>query len=278
MTRVSVRGVGILAIGFAVVSVSARADEPDILFAGATEALAAGKPADAIANLEALADRGVVDAAMSFDRGLAYAERVRIGAEQPGDLGRAAHGFEEARILTRDPKLVDDATAALVTIRAEVSRRRARAGGSMEIEQTDSLGDSVVHLLSEDTWAILSTIASVLFGVGLFVRRQAKSGEGSASRVKIGGTVASAVFFPLSLALVTLTLFARDERMHRRDGIIVSPGARPSDAHGVVLPGAGPLPEAARVRILGANAAWTEVRWGTLDAWVPSPAVRPLRR
>src|ERR1700690_2497168 len=96
------------------------ADEADPLFASATEALAAGHPADAIADLEGLADRGVVDAAMSFDRGLAYAQRVRIGGEQPGDLGRAAHGFEEARALTRDAKMIEDATAALTTIRAEV--------------------------------------------------------------------------------------------------------------------------------------------------------------
>ncbi|MDF2694931.1 MAG: hypothetical protein K0S65_3314, partial [Labilithrix sp.] len=81
---------------------TARADEetpqeetdPAALFRGANEALAAGRPGEAIAKFEALADRGVVDAVVSFDRGLAYAARVRAGGEQPGDLGRAAHGFE----------------------------------------------------------------------------------------------------------------------------------------------------------------------------------------
>ena len=47
----------------------------------------------------------VVDAAASYDRGLAYAMRVRIGAEVPGDLGRAAQGFEEARELSREDRV-----------------------------------------------------------------------------------------------------------------------------------------------------------------------------
>jgi len=93
-------------------SEGAEGNEED-MFGKATDALAGGKPGDAIALFEALADRGVVDENVSFDRGLAYAARVRIGAEQPGDLGRAAHGFEEARALTTDKALERDAFSAL---------------------------------------------------------------------------------------------------------------------------------------------------------------------
>lgn len=252
-----------------------RADEPDTLFANATQALATGRPADAIADLEAIADRGVLDAAMSFDRGLAYAQRVRIGGEQPGDLGRAAHGFEEARMLTRDPKMIEDASAALTTIRAEVARRRARAGSSVELEQNDSLGDSVVHLVSENTWALLSAAMSLILGVGLFVIWLAQP---EARRIRIGGSIAVAVAAPLLFASILLTLSARDSRLHRREGVLVSAAARPSDARGVALPSLGLLPEAARVQIMSSNSAWTQIRWGTLDAWVPSPMVRPLAR
>ena len=255
--------------------VPSRADEPDALFADATQALAGGRPADAIADLEALADRGVLDAAMSFNRGLAYAQRVRIGGEQPGDLGRAAHGFEEARALTHDPKMIEDASAALTTIRAEVARRRARAGSSVELEQNDSLGDSIVHLVSENSWALLSAAMSLLLGVGLFVIWLARP---QARRIKIGGAIAVAIAAPLLLASSLLTLSARDARLHRREGVLVSAAARPSDPRGVALPNLGLLPEAARVQILSSNAAWTQIRWGTLDAWVPSPLVRPLAR
>ncbi len=73
------------------------------LFESATKALHEGRAGDAIGAFETLADEGVVDAVASYDRGLAYAMRVRIGAEVPGDLGRAAQGFEEARDLSRDP-------------------------------------------------------------------------------------------------------------------------------------------------------------------------------
>lgn len=258
------------------VSVSpSRADEPGALFADATQALAGGRPADAIADLEALADRGVLDAAMSFDRGLAYAQRVRIGGEQPGDLGRAAHGFEEARALTRDAKVIDDASAALTTIRAEIARRRARAGSSVELEQNDSLGDSIVHLVVENTWALLSAAMSLVLGVGLFVIWLARP---HARRIKIGGVIAVAVASPLLVASILLTLSARDARLHRREGVLVSAAARPSDARGVALPNLGLLPEAARVQIMSSNTAWTQIRWGTLDAWVPSPLVRPLAR
>src|SRR5580658_2381757 len=88
-------GAGILlALVFACVQRAHADDETRPLFADAVKALHEGRAGDAIDGLEALADRGVVDPVLSFDRGLAYAMRVRIGAEVPGDLGRAAHGFE----------------------------------------------------------------------------------------------------------------------------------------------------------------------------------------
>ena len=88
------------------VGVVARADDapepapveenPSAIFASATAALSAERHAEAIARFEALADRGVVDPVVSYDRGLAYAARVRAKNEQPGDLGRAAHGNSTA--------------------------------------------------------------------------------------------------------------------------------------------------------------------------------------
>src|SRR5689334_11264504 len=79
------------------VGIAAHADEPQAtvedqdpatIFREANDALAGERPSDAITKLESLGDKGVVDAVASFDRGLAYARRVRAGAtvEQPGDL------------------------------------------------------------------------------------------------------------------------------------------------------------------------------------------------
>jgi hypothetical protein len=250
---------------------SASTSEVDDAFAGAVAAMNAGRPADAIADLEAIADQGTVDAHISFDRGLAYAQRVRLGAGQPGDLGRAAHGFEEARDLSSDPVLVDEAQRALATIRAEVARRSARAGASVELDQSASLGESIVHLVPENAWAIAAALASFVTALALVVRLTTRK-----RRVRVGANVALAVATPLLFAFAGLTRAAQDDRLHRIDGVIVSSSARPSDARGIALPKASALPEGARVRMMGANGAWTEVRWGALDAWVPTSAVRPL--
>ena len=261
----------------------ARAAEPgaslpsdatdDQLFSAATSALREGRPADAIADLEALGDRGVVDATVSLDRGLAYAERVRAGGEQPGDLGRAAQGFEEARILSdgSDRTLGEDAVRGLALVRAEVARRRAHAGEPAALEQGASLGRTIVHLIPEDAWAVTSAALSVALAIGLFVRRFSQG-----RRARIGGTLTASSAAPLLALTALAAVFARDDRFHLREGIVVVASARPSDERGVVRPGASPLPEAARVQIVESKGGWTRVRWGALDAWVPAPAIRPL--
>ncbi len=246
---------------------------PDALAHDAVEALRAGHPADAIANFEALADRGVVDANMSFDRGLAYAQRVRVGGEQPGDLGLAAHGFEEARSLTGDSALKDDSTKALSIIRAEVGRRRARAGSPVDLEQTPLLRDAIVGIVSEDTWCALALVASVILASALFLRWLAQS-----RRAQVAASVTLAIAAPLLLASSVCAVAARNSRLHRVDGVVISASARPSDARGIAIPSAELLPEGARVRIMGANAGWSEVRWGALDTWIPGNTVRPLEK
>jgi len=276
------RALALRALGAAIAAIAAlscprgaRADDVDATFAHGAAALREGRPSEAIADLEALADRGVIDPVVSFDRGLAYATRVRLGGEQPGDLGRAAHGFEEARDLTRDDALERDATRALATVRAEVARRRARDGDTADLEQSASLGETIVHLVPEDGWAGVAIAASLVTGIGLFVRARTRQ-----RRARVAATVSISVAAPLLLTAGALVLAARSERAHRVDGVVVSASARPSDARGIALPNATPIPEGARVRILGAgsSSAWIEVGWGGLDTWIVSTAVRPLSR
>jgi hypothetical protein len=260
-----------LAAAVVLATAGASAAEDDAaLFARGVSALEAERPKEAIEAFESLADRGVLDARASFDRGLAYAHRARI-AEVPGDLGRAAHGFEEARDLTRDPALAKEATRALAAIRSEVARRRTRAGEPVEVEQHPSLGESIARLLSDDTWAILAIAASVALAIALGVRSMTE-----ARRTRIGANIASAVAGSLAVLFAAFAIAARSDRLGRREAVLVAPSTRPADAQHIAIAGQPPLPEGARVRVLGNDGTHTHIGWGALDAWVPSESLRAL--
>ncbi|HEY4012161.1 MAG TPA: hypothetical protein VGM06_02385 [Polyangiaceae bacterium] len=249
------------------------ADETDALFASGVAALHDGRPGDAVSAFEALADRGVVDPVASYDRGLAYVGRVRIGAEVPGDLGRAAHGFEEARDLARDGPLADDAGKALMIVRSEVARRRVRAGQPVEVDPGRSLSRSLARLLSEDTWSALAVASAAGLAVGLFVRWL-----GRAVRVRVGGGVAAAVAGPVLAVAVVMTLAMRHDRMYLREAVVVGPNARPTDEHGLAVPGATPLPQGARVEVVDASGPWQKVRFGAIEVRVAASSLRELAR
>jgi len=248
-------------------------DETAALFGSAARALHDGRAGDAIAAFEALADRGVVDPVASYDRGLAYAARVRIGAEAPGDLGRAVHGFEEARDLSGEPTLVDDASRALAVVRGEIARRRLRVGEPVEVDPGRSLARSVAGLLAEDTWTAVSVVASVTLAMGLFVRWLARS-----PRVRIAGGVSAGVAAPVLAIAAAMTLAAQHDRSSLREAVVVVATERPSDPRGIALPGAQPLPEGARVEVVDERGAWTRVRFGAAAAWVSSAGLRELAR
>jgi hypothetical protein len=253
---------------------TARADDdPSAIFAQATRALSEGRPVEAVAAFESLADRGVVDPVASYDRGLAYAARVRVGAETPGDLGRAIQGFEEARELTRDPRLAEDATRALTVVRSEVARRRVRAGEPVEVDPGRSLSRTVARLLGEDTWAIVAAAASALLALGLFVRWIAR-----AARLRIASGVAAGIAAPALLLSALMTLASRHDRHTLREAVVVAASARPTDDRGIALAGATALPEGARVEVLDDRGGSRRIRFGTVEAWLPAESLRELAR
>jgi len=266
-------------LAFGVVSASTRAahaedtETPAVLFAKGAQALHDGRASDAIVAFEGLADRGTVDPAASYDRGLAYAMRVRIGAEVPGDLGRAAQGFEEARDLTHDSKLEDAASRALTVVRSEVARRRTRAGEPVEVDAGRSLARTVSSLLPEDSWCVLAAICSAVLAIGIFVRWIART-----RRLRVGGGVAAGLAAPVLLLAVAMALAARHDRREVREAVVVAPGSRPSDERGIVVPGATPLPEGARVEVVDSREARARIRFGGLDGWVPTTALRDIAR
>jgi hypothetical protein len=246
-------------------------NEDDALFKAGVGSLTEGRPGEAIADFEALADHGVVDATVSFDRGLAYVARVRVGGEQPGDLGQAAHGLVEARELASDRGLAREATRALGLVRAEVGRRRARAGEPVEFDPGLALGPSFLRLLPEDAWALVGVGGSVVMGLALFVWRAAAE-----RRTRIASIVTAAVSSVLILLGTVTTFAARHQRLTATRGVIVSAGARPSDERGAVTPNAPVIPEAADVEIVGHRAGWAHVRWGNVVAWIPAGSVRAV--
>lgn len=243
------------------------------LFDDGVTALKQERPNEAVASFEALADRGVVDAVASYDRGLAYALRVHANAEQPGDLGRAAHGFEEARELSSDPHLTADANAALASVRAEVGRRKAREGVTVDVEQRAPPWRSLAQSLGENAWAAIAVAAALLLGAGLFLRWLAQG-----ARARAGAAIAIVAAAPALVLAAALARTARHNRLYLREAVVVSASARPSDAKGIALPQSRPLPEAARVEIVEENAGWTEFRWGSLEAWVPAATLRPIAK
>ena len=247
--------------------------DPAALFRAATDALAGERPAEAIVKLEALGDRGVVDAVVSYDRGLAYAGRVRAGAEQPGDLGRAAHGFEEARELSHDRALVADATTALEAVRAEVARRRSRAGDPIELEHGVSLGRSIVKLLPENAWAVLAALCSLALAVGIVIRARAEM-----KRVRVAGTTTCGIAGGLLLVSVLILQAARDVRLHVREAVVIAPSTRLLDDKHVALIAVGPLPEGERVQLLDEGADFARVSAGHAIGWLPAGTVLPMAK
>jgi hypothetical protein len=258
---------------FACAATARADDDPSALFAQATRALKEGRAGDAIAAFEALADRGVVDPVASYDRGLAYATRVRIGAEVPGDLGRAAHGFEEARDLSRDPRLTDDATRALTVVRSEVARRRTRTGQPVEVDPGRSLSRTLASFLPEDTWAFVAVASSALLALALLVRWLSRG-----SRLRVACAIAAGGTAPALAVSIGMTLSARHDRLNLHEAVVVTSGARPTDERGIVVAGGTPLPEGARVEVLEARGPQTRVRFGSIEASVAAGALRDLAR
>ena len=247
--------------------------DPAALFKQATEALASERPNEAIAKLEALNDRGVTDPVVSFDRGLAYAARVRAGAEQPGDLGRAAHGFEEAKELTHDAQLGKDAQSALAAVRSEIARRRARAGDPVQIEHGFSLGRAIVEVLPENAWAGLAALVALVLTVAILLRRLAVQ-----PRAKVAATTTGAIAGLLLVLGAGLTYAARDARRNLREGILVVSNARLLDAKHLPREGAEPLPEGLRVRIVEEDGGYSRIAFAGGEGVIPTSSVLPLAR
>jgi hypothetical protein len=259
---------GGLVMVLAVAAWPAGADAaPEDEYTRVADALQHGRDDEAIAALEALADRGVVHPDASFDRGIAYARRARGRSAAPGDLGRAAAGFEEA--LGLRPGDVD-AAAALEVVRGEVARRRARRGKD-EVSVGDPPDRLVTGLASERTWALLAVVSSLVLAAGLLLRRRGSGPWHVAGSLAVPlGALGLCAFTPAAWWAGVLT-------RERGVGVVIAPEITLTNDQGQRTD-APVVPEAARVEVGRVADERVRVRWGSYEGWAPLGSVRRIAR
>jgi len=266
--RAFVAWVACSALMFAAVGASADELSNDELFQKATASLDQGAVDDAIDCLELLADRDFVHPDVSYDRGMAYAERGLSPRARPGDLGRAAAALAEALVLRPDD---DQADTALDRVRHEIVRRRARAGAK-EIDLKPSLGLAVVGLLDENTCATLALVGSVAAALGLLVRFWTRG-----SRARLGGVVAGSVGGVVLLVGTSGAAFAHYARVTYRPAVVVVDEAHLTDDSGATITGVGSVvPEGSSVLVVEQRGSRARVEWGSLNGWLSLGQIRVL--
>jgi hypothetical protein len=277
---------GLLLLVPFLVAADVAPEPPESLFKKGVAALREGAVNDAVDTFEALADRGFVHPDASFDRSLSYLGRVRAGVERPGDLGRAAAALEETLLFRPDDR---DAESALDLVRAEVARRRSRSGSSTDVESRPTLERAMLGIASEWTWSLLAALASMLLTAGLILRSFASPandtwpGESGAPDAAHEGVLhlASTIVIPIGgaclLVFACLAAGSRHLRLTTREGVVVAPEAHLVTEKGAHATG-GPIPEAARVEVGEQRGSLVHVRWGTVDGFTQSDAIRRLAR
>lgn len=231
----------------------------------ASAALDKGDVANALLDLEGLADAGIIHPDASYNRGIAYAMRSRSADALPGDLGRAAAAFEEAARLRPNDA---EAEKALDLVRAEIARRRSKQDES-DVLVRPSLDRAVLELVSPAVWSLAAMGASLLLAVGLLMRWK-KEGW-----VHVAGAVLAPLAFVALLALAPIAWTARDLAATRRPGVIVVSEATLEGDAGKVAD-APDIPEGSLVEVGERKDELVLVRWGNYEGWLPARAVRVL--
>lgn len=261
-------------------------DPSEALFQKGALALQNGSTDEAVEVFEALADRGFVHPDATFDRALSYLNRVRANAERPGDLGRAAAALEETLLFRPED---GEAETALELVRAEVARRRARGGASADVEARPTLERAMLGIASERTWEILAALSSLVLTLGLVFRLLASSRDAERRARGLAPHalhetelhLVSQIAIPIGGAcLLVFSGFAagtRHLRLTTREGVVVAPEAHLVTERGALTSGA-PIPEAARVEMGERRGSLVRIRWGAVDGWTQSDAIRQLAR
>jgi hypothetical protein len=234
-------------------------------FASASAALKRGAYTEAIDTLELLADRGFVHPDASFNRAVAYVDRARTSAAQPGDLGRAAAALCEVLNLRPGDEAAE---TALSRIRAEISRRHAREG-TAPVMARPSLGRAITSLFDENVWAILALSGSILLALGLALTRFIKQTSAS-----LAGAIGIGLGSLMLVAGASLSAGARHFRLTSSAAVVVAEEARLLDEAGKPLPqkpgsaDSMTIPEGASVYVLERRPTLDRIEWGSSQGWV----------
>lgn len=240
-------------------------DEARQAFGRGHEALLAGRYNDAIVEFERLSDLGHRDANASFNRGLAYLGRAESGSPREGDLGQAAAGFREARVLgDRSP----ETDRALEQVRHAISRQRASRGLDPVVVRP-ALRHALLQLVPETVWAVGALVASLTLAVGLWLSAR----ERGTPRA-LAGQVASSVGGGSLICCALIAFFAARLRTHEREAVVVATEAPMLDESGARKKSraldvdATAIPEGASVFATDQRGRLVQVHWGSTDAWV----------
>lgn len=242
------------------------------LFRSAAQALASGSFDSAIDQLELLADRGFVHPDVSFNRGVAYSRRAESSQGKPGDLGRAAAGFQEClRLRPGD----SEAARALAAVEGQITRRRSREGRAPVVANA-SLRRAVVGLLDEDTWAWLGAFAALVASVGLGLRLWHRR-----ENVRFSAGVSASVASVALVLFAWLAFAARHYRVTTSPAVVITTEARLLDVQGRPLPKSDQVeleavPEGALVWIGERSGSLVRIEWGTTHGWVHAEQLQAL--
>jgi hypothetical protein len=242
-------------------------------FAEATAALKHGAYSEAIEQLEQLSDRGVVTAAASHNRALAYLLRAESPKRKPGDLGQASAALREAAALDSEDHA---AQATLAAVSREISRQRAQRGQDPVVVELP-LANAVVALLPENFWAAATLFGSLTLAIGFFLRRQPLH-----TPLRLAGQIAVPTGVCLLLVFGGLTALAHHSARSLREAVVIVPEAPLLDATGklhstkALGADATAIPEGASVLVKAQQGQLAQVLWGSADAWVQSSNLRLL--
>lgn len=204
--------------------------------------LADGRTSEAITTLELVADQGQRSPELSFNRGLAYLQRVGTAREMPGDLGQAAAAFAET--LAQRP---DDAEAqrGFEECQLAVARRasQGKVGRGAQVSSPLGLLERALLSLSPAILFWMAAIGSGLFSLGLALRFR------RSELLRLSATVAAGIGL-LILAPSAAAFHARSWFFSEAvSAVIIVPEANLVDEAGRKLPGRPPLAESTLVHV-----------------------------
>ena len=240
--------------------------DPAARFEKGVTALAAGQADEAIAHFEQLANAGVVDASVSFDRGLAYAARLTQSEPKPGDFGQAIAAFEEANALATEASLRERADHAADAVRGELARKRHRDGARAAFEPAPSPAERSIEILPEWGWFALACLFALLALLPMLT---------ALPRNARGLRLAWLLVMPTLVCAWTVR--GREERYGR--AVVVAESARLIDEEsGRPLADTEPLVEGALITIEPLGATEIRVHAAGIRGLLPRTSVRVLAR